>query len=288
MLMEIEALNYTYPSFGEEKEPALRDVSLAIEKGEFLALAGKSGSGKSTFVKHLNGLLRADSGDIRFQKESIYTKKYPLDKLRRKVGLVFQYPEHQLFSRTVLDDVSFGLRNMGIEQEEARKRAKEALFRVGISEEVFSSSPYELSGGQMRRVAIAGILVMEPEILVLDEPTAGLDPYAREQMLNLLKEMQHKGTTIVLVSHSMEEISRYADRVVVFLDGSVFMEGSPQRVFADRELLERAGLEMPQTMEILYKLREKNVPVECLCCTEEMAADEIYRVLLGRKGGKHD
>lgn len=285
MLIEIESLNYTYPSFGNGKIHALKDVSLSIQKGEFLALAGKSGSGKSTFVRHLNGLLKADSGDIRFHKESIYAKKYPIGKLRQKVGLVFQYPEHQLFSRTVLEDVAFGPRNMGISRQEAESRAKKVLCQVGLTEEVYSSSPYELSGGQMRRAAIAGVLAMEPEVLVLDEPTAGLDPYSKSQLFDLLKEMQKNGTTIILVSHSMEEISRYAERVVVFLDGSVVMDGTPEKVFSQKEMLEKAGLEMPQIMEALYKLREKGVPIKQLGCIEEKAVDEICRVVRSKEGG---
>lgn len=283
--MEIEKLNYTYPSSGEEAVHALRDVTLSIEEGEFLALAGRSGSGKSTFVRHLNGLLRADSGDIKYRGQPIYAKKYPLGKLRQKVGLVFQYPEHQLFSRTVLDDVAFGPKNMGADKSQAEDMARKALEKVGIGEELFSSSPYELSGGQMRRVAIAGVLAMGPEVLVLDEPTAGLDPYSKRQLFALLREMQGNGTTIILVSHSMEEISEYADRVVVFLDGTVCMDGSPEDVFSQKELLDGAGLEMPQIMETLWKLQQKGIPVERLVCDEEKAAEEIFNAVTDRRGG---
>lgn len=285
MLMEIEKLNYTYPSSGEEAVHALRDVTLSIEEGEFLALAGRSGSGKSTFVRHLNGLLRADSGDIKYRGQPIYAKKYPLGKLRQKVGLVFQYPEHQLFSRTVLDDVAFGPKNMGADKSQAEDMARKALEKVGIGEELFSSSPYELSGGQMRRVAIAGVLAMGPEVLVLDEPTAGLDPYSKRHLFALLREMQGNGTTIILVSHSMEEISEYADRVVVFLDGTVCMDGSPEDVFSQKELLDGAGLEMPQIMETLWKMQQKGIPVERLVCDEEKAAEEIFNAVTDRRGG---
>ena len=285
MLMEIEKLNYTYPSSGEEAVHALRDVTLSIEEGEFLALAGRSGSGKSTFVRHLNGLLRADSGDIKYRGQPIYAKKYPLGKLRQKVGLVFQYPEHQLFSRTVLDDVAFGPKNMGADKSQAEDMARKALEKVGSGEELFSSSPYELSGGQMRRVAIAGVLAMGPEVLVLDEPTAGLDPYSKRQLFALLREMQGNGTTIILVSHSMEEISEYADRVVVFLDGTVCMDGSPEDVFSQKELLDGAGLEMPQIMETLWKMQQKSIPVERLVCDEEKAAEEIFNAVTDRRGG---
>lgn len=284
MLMEIEKLNYTYPSSGEEAVHALRDVSLSIGEGEFLALAGRSGSGKSTFVRHLNGLLWADSGDIKYRGQSIYAKNYPLGKLRQKVGLVFQYPEHQLFSRTVLDDVAFGPKNMGADKSQAEDMARKAMKKVGIGEELFSSSPYELSGGQMRRIAIAGVLAMEPEVLVLDEPTAGLDPYSKRQLFAVLREMQRNGTTIILVSHSMEEISEYADRVVVFLDGTVCMDGSPEEVFSQKRLLDRAGLEMPQIMEALWKIQQNGIPVGRLVCDEEKAVEEIFNVVTDRRG----
>lgn len=284
MLIEIEQLNYTYPSSGEEKVQALRNISVSIRKGEFTALAGRSGSGKSTFVRHLNGLLRADSGDIRFHGESIYGKKYPLGRLRQKIGLVFQYPEHQLFSRTVLDDAAFGPRNMGAGQDKAEEMARKALAKVGIGEELFASSPYELSGGQMRRVAIAGVLAMEPEVLVLDEPTAGLDPYSRNRLFALLKELQHQGTTILFVSHSMEEIAGYAQRVLVFSNGSICMDGRPDEVFAQKEMLDRAGLEMPQIMEALWKMRQRGLPVEKLVCGTEDAAEEIFTMIKAGKG----
>lgn len=279
MLIEVEKLNYTYASSEKEKVHALKDVSLNIRQGEFVALVGSSGSGKSTFVRHLNGLIKADSGDIRFQGESIYQKKYPISKLRQKVGLVFQYPEHQLFSRSVLADVAFGPRNMGDSKEEAENKAKAALEKVGIGEELFKGSPYELSGGQMRRVAIAGILAMEPEVLVLDEPTAGLDPYVRNQLLNLLKKMQKSGVTILLVSHSMEEVANYADRVVVFHSGRICMDGSPEEVFADKEKIRKAGLEMPQVMEALWQLKEQGIPVHEFTCNEKAATCQIVDII---------
>lgn len=279
MLIEVEKLNYTYASSEKEKVHALKDVSLNIRQGEFVALVGSSGSGKSTFVRHLNGLIKADSGDIRFQGESIYQKKYPICKLRRKVGLVFQYPEHQLFSRSVLADVAFGPRNMGDSKEGAENKAKATLEKVGIGEELFEGSPYELSGGQMRRVAIAGILAMEPEVLVLDEPTAGLDPYVRNQLLNLLKKMQKSGVTILLVSHSMEEVANYADRVVVFNSGRICMDGSPEEVFADKEKIRKAGLEMPQVMEALWQLKEQGIPVHEFTCNEKTAICQIVDII---------
>ena len=184
-----------------------------------------------------------------------------------------------------MDDVAFGPKNMGADKSQAEDMARKALEKVGIGEELFSSSPYELSGGQMRRVAIAGVLAMGPEVLVLDEPTAGLDPYSKRQLFALLREMQGNGTTIILVSHSMEEISEYADRVVVFLDGTVCMDGSPEDVFSQKELLDGAGLEMPQIMETLWKMQQKGIPVERLVCDEEKAAEEIFNAVTDRRGG---
>lgn len=287
MLMEIEGLNYAYPSSGTGNVQALRDISLKISQGEFIALVGTSGSGKSTFVRHLNGLLRADSGDVRFKGESIYKKNYNLSRLRQKVGLVFQYPEHQLFSRSVLEDVAFGPRNMGDDQETAQRKAKEALQEVGIEESLFESSPYELSGGQMRRTAIAGILAMQPEVLVLDEPTAGLDPFVRNKLMELLKNMQKQGVTIILVSHSMEEVSTYADRVVVFQKGTIQADGKPEEVFADRELIEEVGLKMPQVMETLWKLTDQGGPIKRYTCDEETASQVIAGILKLRRGKNH-
>lgn len=283
MLIEAENLNYTYPSGGGDSVHALKNVSVQIEKGEFLALAGSSGSGKSTFVKHLNALLRADSGELRFQGEEVYRKKYPVSQLRRKVGLVFQYPEHQLFSKTVLDDVAFGPKNMGATSEEAERAAKQALERAGIGRELYDSSPYELSGGQMRKVAIAGVLAMKPEVLVLDEPTAGLDPYSKKQLFGLLKEMQKEGVTIIFVSHSMEEIAQYADRVIVFKDGQICLDGVPEEMFQKRETVKAAGLEMPEVMEALWQMRGRGVPIGQLTCQEERAVQEILNVLNDRR-----
>ena len=281
MLIDIQHLNYTYPSSGGVPVHALNDITVSFEAGSFTAIAGYSGSGKSTFVRHLNGLLRADSGDIRFQGESIYGKKYPISRLRQKVGLVFQYPEHQLFCRTVLEDAAFGPINMGYDKESAEQMARKALERVGIGEELFSSSPYELSGGQMRQVAIAGVLAMGPEVLVLDEPSAGLDPYAKRQLFSLLKEMQGEGVTIILVSHSMEEIAEYADRVLVFYGGRICMDGSPEEVFSNKEELDRIGLEMPQIMECMWKIRDAGIPVEGLSCSEAAAEELILKAMKG-------
>lgn len=287
MLIEIEHLNYTYVSSEKERVHALKDVSLAIEQGEFVALAGSSGSGKSTFVKHLNGLLKADSGDIRFRGKSIYSRKYPISQLRQKVGLVFQYPEHQLFCRTILEDVAFGPRNMGASREEAEKKARAALEKVGIDEELFEGSPYELSGGQMRRVAIAGIIAMEPEVLVLDEPTAGLDPYIRMNLMNLLKEMQKSGITIILVSHSMEEIADYADRVVVFHSGKICMDGEPVEIFSNRATLQQAGLEMPPVMEVIWSLKDRGYAISDFTCDEEKTSHWIADILKKERGTHH-
>ena len=278
MLMEIEKLNYTYPSSGEEAVHALRDVSLSVGEGEFLALAGRSGSGKSTLVRHLNGLLRADSGDIRYRGRSIYAKKYPLGKLRQKVGLVFQYPEHQLFSRTVLDDVAFGPKNMGADRTQAEDMARQALEKVGIGEELFASSPYELSGGQMRRTAIAGVLAMEPEVLVLDEPTAGLDPAGRDEILDQVARLhREKNMAVVLVSHSMEDVARYAERLIVLDDGLVAFDGPPREVFRHHRELEKMGLSAPQVTYLMEGLRQAGFPVSGEVTTVAEAEQEILR-----------
>ena len=285
MSIVLENVSYTYSPDTAYEIHALKQVSLEIRDGQFIGLIGHTGSGKSTLVQHLNGLVKATSGHIYFNGEDIYSENYDMRRLRSKVGLVFQYPEHQLFEVDVLSDVCFGPKNQGLSQEEAEKRAREALRMVGISEEYEKQSPFDLSGGQKRRVAIAGVLAMEPEVLVLDEPTAGLDPCSKRQLFSLLKEMQGSGTTIILVSHSMEEISEYADRVVVFLDGTVCMDGSPESVFSQKELLDRAGLEMPQIMETLWKVRQRGVPVVRLVCDEERAGDEILRTVTDRRGG---
>lgn len=280
-MIEVKNINYTYPSSDEDNTQVLYDVSMSINKGEFIALVGCSGCGKSTFIRHLNALLKADSGDILFNGESIYKKGYPLGKLRQKVGLVFQYPENQLFSRTVIDDVAFGPINLGFSREESFEKAKHALSTVNIDESLFSSSPYELSGGQMRRVAIAGVIAMDPEVLILDEPTAGLDPYTRNNLMKMLKNMQKKGTTIILVSHSMEEVADFADRVVVFKDGRILIDNTTDYVFSQRDIIKSAGLNPPRITDIMFGLIEKGIPLNTVSHNKDEASDIIMSALYG-------
>lgn len=280
-MIEVKNINYTYPSSDEDNTQVLYDVSMSINKGEFIALVGCSGCGKSTFIRHLNVLLKADSGDILFNGESIYKKGYPLGKLRQKVGLVFQYPENQLFSRTVIDDVAFGPINLGFSREKSFEKAKHALSTVNIDESLFSSSPYELSGGQMRRVAIAGVIAMDPEVLILDEPTAGLDPYTRNNLMKMLKNMQKKGTTIILVSHSMEEVADFADRVVVFKDGRIIIDNTTDYVFSQRDIIKSAGLNPPRITDIMFGLIEKGIPLNTVSHNKDEASDIIISALYG-------
>ncbi len=232
MSIKLDHVNYVYGQGTAYEIHALKDICLELRKGEFVGLIGHTGSGKSTLVQHLNGLVKATEGHIYFHGEDIYGAGYDMRRLRSKVGLVFQYPEHQLFEVDVLSDVCFGPKNQGLSREEAEKKAKEALTMVGLGEEFYYQSPFELSGGQKRRAAIAGVLAMEPEILVLDEPTAGLDPKGRDEILDQISLLhQEKKITIVLVSHSMEDVAKYAERIVVMNQGEVLFDDTPREVF---------------------------------------------------------
>ena len=259
---------------------ALNDVSLEIGKGEFIGLVGHTGSGKSTLIQHLDGLIRATSGTVYYDGENIYDEHYPMRQLRGKVGLVFQYPEHQLFEADVFTDVCFGPKNLNLPKEEIEARAREALEAVGLDESYYDNSPFELSGGQKRRVAIAGVLAMKPEVLVLDEPTAGLDPKGREEILDELKKLhEEQGITIVLVSHSMEDVARYAKRVLVMDHGKVMFDGTPHEVFSHRKELEAIGLGVPQVTKVMEKLMAAGVPVKTGAITVEEAKAAIREVL---------
>ena len=259
---------------------ALNDVCLEIPDGQFVGVIGHTGSGKSTLMQHLNGLLRASSGHIYFNGEDIYGKDYDMKKLRSKVGLVFQYPEHQLFEIDVFTDVCFGPKNLGLDKKEVELRAFEALKQVGLPDEFFYQSPFELSGGQKRRVAIAGVLAMKPEVLILDEPTAGLDPKGRDEILHQIKKLQtESGMTIILVSHSMEDVAEYVDRIVVMNKGSVMYDDVPRNVFRHYKELEEVGLAAPQVTYIMHALWENGLPVDADSTTIEEAAEEISRVL---------
>lgn len=280
MSIKVKNVNYTYSEGTAYEIHALKDVNLEILDGQFVGLIGHTGSGKSTLIQHLNGLIRATEGKIYFNGRDIYGEKYPLKELRSKVGLVFQYPEYQLFETDVLKDVCFGPKNLGYSQEEAEKKAKEALRMVGMREEYDHSSPFELSGGQKRRVAIAGVLAMEPEVLILDEPTAGLDPRGRDEILDQISYLKReRGITVILVSHSMEDVARYVDRIIVMNHGRLVFNDTPKRVFAHYKELEEMGLAAPQVTYIAHALRDAGFPMKTDVITVEEAEEKILCTL---------
>lgn len=280
MGIRLENVCYTYGSDTTSEIKALNNVNLEINKGEFVAIIGHTGSGKSTLIQHFNGLERPKSGNVFYNNENIYENNYDLRKLRCKVGLVFQYPEHQLFEETVLKDVCFGPMNMGMSREEAEKKAKLVLEQVGINEKCYNKSPFELSGGQKRRVAIAGVLAMNPEIIVLDEPTAGLDPKGRDKILNRIKELHdNTGIGVILVSHSMEDVANYAQRLIVINNGKIKYDGMPKYVFKHYKELEKMGLKAPQITYIMHKLKEKGLDVDENVITIEEARENIMQCL---------
>ena len=257
---------------------ALNDVSLTIPDGQFIGLIGHTGSGKSTLVQHLNGLLAPTSGHIYYNGEDIHDKDFSKKKLRSKVGLVFQYPEHQLFETDVFTDVCFGPKNLGLDRKETELRAFEALKQVGLPDDCFYQPPFDLSGGQKRRAAIAGVLAMKPEVLVLDEPTAGLDSGGRDEILDLVASIRReRGITVILVSHSMDDVAEYVDRILVMNRGSICYDGEPKQVFVHKAELEDMGLSVPQVTEIMYMLREAGWPVDTAATTVEEAKREICR-----------
>lgn len=283
MSIKIEHLNYIYsPGTAYEKQ-ALYDVNLELPHGEFIGVIGHTGSGKSTLIQHLNGLVKATSGALYYEGKNIYEEGYPMKELRNNVGLVFQYPEHQLFEVDVLTDVCFGPKNQGFSPEECEKKALDALKLVGLKEKYYRSSPFELSGGQKRRVAIAGVLAMEPKVLVLDEPTAGLDPKGRDEILDQIAYLhKQRDLTVVLVSHSMEDIARYADRLIVMNEGHVMFNDEPKKVFSHYKELEAVGLAAPQVTYIMHELKEKGLDVDAEATTVEEAADAIMKALEGK------
>lgn len=263
--MSIKAvdLNYVYGGGTAFEQHALFDVNLEIEDGEFVGLIGHTGSGKSTLIQHLNGLIKASAGELYYNGENIYSQGYDMKRLRSKVGLVFQYPEHQLFEVDVLTDVCFGPKNQGLSSEEAEVRAKKALEQVGLDSCYYKQSPFELSGGQKRRVAIAGVLAMEPEVLILDEPTAGLDPRGRDEILDQIDRLhRERHMTIILVSHSMEDVARYADRLIVMNHGQKVFDGAPKEVFRHYRELETMGLAAPQITYLVHDLKAKGIDID--------------------------
>ena len=271
---------------GKEDFEALRDVSLTVHRGEFLGLAGHTGSGKSTLVQHLNGLIRPQEGSVRALGLNLSNKK-DAAAVKAKVGVVFQYPERQLFAETVAQDVAFGPHNLGLPQDEVDRRVESSLARVGLDlAAVGDKSPFELSGGQQRRVAFAGVLAMEPEVLVLDEPMAGLDPAARRDFLELIDRLHREGLTVVMVSHSMDDLANCCDRVVVMNEGMVFAEGTPAQVFAHADELKSIGLGVPAAQRMALALAEAGVPLRCAgLYTVESLADELADLLIGHSGG---
>ena len=281
MSIALEHVNYIYSPGTAYEKCALKDISLEIQQGQFVGIIGHTGSGKSTLIQHLNGLMKATSGDIRYEGKSIYEEGYDMRKLRSQVGLVFQYPEHQLFEVDVISDVCFGPRNQGLSEEECEKNAREALELVGFPEKYYKQSPFELSGGQKRRVAIAGVLAMKPKVLILDEPTAGLDPKGRDEILDQIAKLHKEtGMTVVLVSHSMEDVARYVERIIVMNKGEKMLDGTPKEVFRHYKELEAVGLAAPQVTYVMHDLKERGFDVSPDATTIGEAADEIMRSFL--------
>lgn len=280
MTMILDHVSHAYESGTAMQVMALDDISLVIPDGQFIGLIGHTGSGKSTLVQHLNGLLAPTSGNIYYDGRDIHDEDYPKKELRSKVGLVFQYPEHQLFEVDVFKDVCFGPKNLGLSSKEAELRAYEALKLVGIEDEYFYQSPFDLSGGQKRRVAIAGVLAMKPQVLILDEPTAGLDPKGRDEILKQIAALKAKtGITVILVSHSMEDVAEYVERLIVMNRGRVLYDDTPSAVFAHYEELEKIGLAAPQVTYVMNELAKAGFAVRTDVTTIEEARDEILRVV---------
>ena len=279
MSIILDKVNYEYSAGTAYNVHALKDINLKIEDGEFIGIIGHTGSGKSTLIQHMNGLIKATSGGIYFNGQDIYDEDFNMKDLRSSVGLVFQYPEHQLFETTIFDDVCFGPKNLGLDKKTVELRAFEALRSVGFPHELFYQPPFDLSGGQKRRVAIAGVLAMKPEVLILDEPTAGLDPAGRDEILGLISQMHKElGITIILVSHSMEDVAKYVDRIIVMNQGTVMYDGVPKDVFAQYQNLEAVGLAAPEITYLMYELRACGLPVDVNATTVEEAKRSILSV----------
>ncbi len=287
MQIKVENLNFVYGKGTAFEQYALKNVSFQVEQGEFLGIIGHTGSGKSTLIQHLNGLIRATEGKIYFQDQDIYAKNFEMKKLRQKVGLVFQYPEHQLFEADVLSDVSFGPKNQGLSAQEVLERAKESLELVGIPKEMYTKSPFEISGGQKRRVAIAGVLAMHPQVLILDEPTAGLDPKGRDEIFEqILKLRENLHMTVILVSHSMEDVAKYVDRLLVMNAGELVLDGTPKEVFREHDYLESIGLSVPQITNLVELLKQRGIDLGKDITTVQEAKEAILRRI--RKGQNND
>ena len=291
MGIRLENLNYIYMQGSPFEKHALKDINLKISDGEFIGLIGHTGSGKSTLIQHLNGLIEPTSGTVFLDDEDINLKSADKLSVRRKVGLVFQYPEHQLFEETVYKDISFGPTNLGLSDEEVKNRVSQAMCYVGLDDSFSDLSPFSLSGGQKRRVAIAGVLAMQPDVLILDEPTAGLDPAGREEILTQIKALHlARKMTVIFVSHSMEDVAKIAERIIVMNKGSVYMDGKPSEIFKRSEELTEIGLDVPQISKLISALRERGVDINPDIYTVEKARATLS-LLIGKKneeGGKKD
>jgi energy-coupling factor transport system ATP-binding protein len=281
MSIKVNKLTHIYMPKTPFEKKALNNVSVEIEQGEFVALIGHTGSGKSTLIQHLNGLLEASSGEIIVDGTNITAKGAKLSEIRKKVGLVFQYPEYQLFEETIEKDIAFGPRNLALEEEEIHKRVIKAMNMVGLDYEIYKDkSPFELSGGQKRRVAIAGVVAMEPKVLILDEPTAGLDPKGRDEILVQIQKLHKEyGMTIVLVSHSMEDVAKVANRVIVMNSGEIILDGEPKEVFKESEVLESVGLAVPQVTYLIKALIEKGFKIDKDIFTIDQAKEDLIKIL---------
>lgn len=286
-ILETQQLSYVYGEGTPFEKAAVKNVSLTIHKGEFIGVIGHTGSGKSTLVQQLNGLLRPSAGRVLLDGKDIWAEPKKIRDIRFRVGMVFQYPEHQLFEETVYKDISFGPRNMGIREEELDRRVRSAAAFVGLKDELLEASPFEISGGEKRRAAIAGVIAMDPDILILDEPTAGLDPRGRDVLLaQILNYHKQRGNTVLLVSHSMEDIARIADRVLVMNNGSVAMFDTTRAIFARGEELEEMGLRVPQITKIMRDLQHAGWPVSSGVLTVEQGVREMLK-LLKERGESH-
>lgn len=281
----LDKINYVYSENTAYEIQALKDINLQIHAGDFIGIIGHTGSGKSTLTQLMNGLLRATSGHIYVDGQDIYEEDYDMKQLRSKVGLVFQYPDNQLFETTCFEDVCFGPKNQGLDRKTVELRAFEALRNVGFPEDLYYQPPFDLSGGQKRRVAIAGVLAMKPEVLILDEPTAGLDPAGRDEILGLISKMHKElGITILLVSHSMEDVAEYVSRIIVMNQGEVMFDAPPRQVFSHYKELESVGLAAPQVTYLVNELRERGLPVSTDATTPKEAAQAILKALQKTKG----
>ncbi|MBR4346438.1 MAG: energy-coupling factor transporter ATPase [Oscillospiraceae bacterium] len=285
MIIKLEDLTYTYSQGTPFEKTAVDHVDLEIEEGTLVGIIGHTGSGKSTLIQHLNGLIKPTSGKVYIDGEDIHAKGVDLKKIRFKVGLVFQYPEYQIFEETVYKDISFGPRNMGLSEEDVDRRVRSAAAMVGLDDSLLDKSPFELSGGQKRRVAIAGVMAMEPKVLILDEPTAGLDPKGREVILSQIKEYHDKtGSTVLLVSHSMEDVARFAEKILVMNKGKVFCYDDPPGVFTRAEEINAVGLSVPQITKVFIELKKRGLDIRTDVYTVDFALKTI-REYLEEKGG---